>query len=310
MAAPINMPVVNAPSSRGAPTNASSLKIIRDEPITPPAVMLLGDIGAGKTHSIITALKAGLEVFVLVTENTGVESLIDACKKEKVPMDNLHWKRCTPTQQGWKVLIQQAKLTNSHNVAELQKLDSGLDRFKYPSFINLLTACEDFVCDRTKQSYGDVMTWGDNRLLVLDSQSGFNEIVSQHVCGHRITMTQPEFGVVQNHIYGVLNTLCGLNCYFLVTGHLESETDEVSGMSRFMVSTVGKKLAPKLPRIFSEVVLAKREGSRYVWSTQDAKVATKNRALPAGVIDADFKLLVDIYQRRKAEAEKEMVPAS
>lgn len=283
--------------------------IIRDEPLTPPAVMLLGDIGSGKTHSIISALKAGLEVFVIITENTGVETLIDACKKERVSMERLHWRRCTPTQQGWDVMKAQAKLTNNNSVGELQKMETGLDRFKYPGFMKLLEACEDFVCDRTKEHFGDVMTWGDNRLLALDSMSGLSEITSSHITGHRITMTQPEFGVVQNHIYQLCNTLCGLNCYFLLTGHIEMESDEAKGITKFMVSTVGRKLAPKLPRVFSEVVYAKVDNGKYLWSTDDSKVITKNRALPRGVFPADFKVLVDIYEKRKLEAQEELEAA-
>lgn len=304
----ITQPTPSAPRIPVKPANASSLKPpLRDEPITPPSVMLLGDTGSGKTHSIVTALRAGLEVFVLVTENTGVETLIDACEREKIPVDRLHWHRCTPTQQSWATMKAQAKLTNTNSVGELQKLEAGLERFKYPGFMNLLTCCENFICQRTKKEYGNVSDFKDDRLLVLDSQSGLNEIVGQHVTGHRITMTQPEFGVVQNHIWQLLNTFCGLSCFFLLTGHLENETDEVSGQQKFMVATVGKKLAPKLPRMFSEVVLAKQEGNNYVWSTEDKRVATKVRALPRGVIPADFKILVDLYQKRKLEAEKETI---
>jgi hypothetical protein len=271
--------------------------------------MLLGDIGSGKTHSIISALKKGLEVFVLITENTGVETLIDACKKEGVSMERLHWRRCTPTQQGWDVMKAQAKLTNSHSVGELQEMKNGLDRFKYPAFLKLLEACENFVCDRTKEHFGDIMTWDDTRLLTLDSMSGLNEIVSSHVTGHRITMTQPEFGVVQNHIYQLCNTLCGLNCYFMVTGHIEMESDEAKGTTKFMISTVGRKLAPKLPRVFSEVVYAKKDNGKYVWTTDDSKVITKSRALPVGTMPADFGILVDIYEKRKLEAQEELKAA-
>jgi len=305
MAAPIAPVKPGTPVTKGTPIGGKPV-IIRDEPITPPAIMLLGDVGSGKTHSIISALRAGLEVFVIVTENTGVETLIDACKKEKVDMSGLHWRRCTPTQQTWKTMRDQAKLTNSLSVGEIQTLTAGLERFKYPAFLDLLDCCENFRCDRTKEYFGDVCTWDDTRLLVLDSMSGLNEIVSSHVTGHRITMTQPEFGVVQNHIYQLCNTLAGLNCYTMVTGHIEIEADEAKGLSKFMVSTVGKKLAPKLPRVFSEVVFAKVENGKYVWSTDDSKVITKNRALPRGVMPADFRLLVEIYNKRKEEAAREL----
>ena len=304
MAAPLNTP-------RPMPTPPKLIRpIMRDEPMTPPAIMLLGDVGAGKTYSIITALRAGLEVFVIVTENTGVETLIDAVKKEKVPIDNLHWTRCTPTQQSWKVMKSQAKISNEYGAGDIQKMETGLDRFKYPAFMKLLETCENFKCARTKEEFGDVMSWGDNRLLVLDSMSGLSEIASSHVTGHRITMTQPEFGIVQNHIYQLCNTLCGANCYFLLTGHIEMESDEAKGVTKFMVSTVGRKLAPKLPRIFSEVVFAKEDNGKYVWSTQDPKVITKSRALPKGIISADFKQVVDIYEKRKREAQEEMLTAA
>jgi hypothetical protein len=53
-----------------------------------------------------------------------------------------------------------------------------------------------------------------------------------------------------------------------------------------MVSTLGKKLAPSIPRFFSEVVLAttetKGDQKSYYWSTNEANTILKDRSLPVG----------------------------
>jgi hypothetical protein len=311
----MNVPLKPMPAAEGRSVATPALtvakpKIVRDQPVKPPAIMLVGDVGAGKSWSIISALRAGLRVCVLVTENTGVDSLIDACKLTNTSMDNLHWVRCTPNQQDWKTLIAQAQLTNNNGVGDLQEMKTGLDRFKYPAYLNLLRTCESFICNRTKENLGNVSTWGDDTLLALDSMSGLSEIASDHVCGHRPTMTQPEFGIVQKHIYTLMNTLTSLSCFFMATGHLEMEDDEVKSVRKLMVSTVGKKLAPKLPRIFSEVVLARQNTKGdYVWVTQDQRVITKVRALPKGEIAADFAKVIEIHKERKRIGDAEYLAA-
>jgi hypothetical protein len=185
MTAPMTNPAIKVAASTALATKIRPPAIIRDEPLLPPSLMLLGDVGAGKTYSIISALKAGLKVFVIVTENTGVDSLIEAVKAASLSIENLHWKRCTPARQSWKVLKDQAKLTNTNGVGDIQTMTTGLDRFKYPAFMNLIDTCEDFVCDRTKEHFGDVLTWKDDTLLVLDSLTGLSEIASTHVTGSR-----------------------------------------------------------------------------------------------------------------------------
>jgi hypothetical protein len=49
--------------------------------------------------------------------------------------------------------------------------------------------------------------------------------------------------------------------------HIEREIDEVLGGSKVMASTLGRKLAPKLPRYFSDVILAEKTGAKFSWST-------------------------------------------
>ena len=66
----------------------------------------------------------------------------------------------------------------------------------------------------------------------------------------------------------------------VLTGHLEREVDEVSGAQRIMISTLGKKLAPKLGRFFDDVVVTYREEKNFFWSTIYTNAETKARLLP------------------------------
>lgn len=272
--------------------------------LTPPATLIIGATGSGKSYCLPRYLEAGIDTFVLVTEPNGVESLIDACKFFDLDMSRLHWKVCKPHADGLDVLLRQARISNTKSAGDLQKMETGLDKQMYQQYINFLMACQNFVCDRDGKSYGDITAWGEDRALCIDSLSGINVMVSQNQCGNRITMTQPEFGVCMKIIEGLINTFTGLSCYFTLTAHPEYERDEVAGTSRVMASTLGKKLAPNLPRFFSEVVRAKRDGKRFVWSTEDSNTDTKQRILPiSDGLSPSFQQLVIGYQMRKQLAE-------
>ena len=56
-----------------------------------PSVLIEGSPGSGKTTSIVTLLKAGIETFVIITEANGLDSLLDAVERTDAPIDKLHW---------------------------------------------------------------------------------------------------------------------------------------------------------------------------------------------------------------------------
>jgi len=91
-----------------------------------------------------------------------------------------------------------------------------------------------------------------------------------------------------------------LNCYFILTSHIEKEPDEITGMAKVGVSTLGRKLAPRVPRFFSEVIRARKSGDgKYLWSTQDAEADLKNRALTSSNnLPQDFGPIVEAHNRR------------
>jgi hypothetical protein len=90
---------------------------------------------------------------------------------------------------------------------------------------------------------------------------------------------------------------------------VEKEMDEISGTQRVMTSTLGRKLAPKIPRFFGEVVYAIRtvdgDGKpKFTWSTVDRTADLKNRVLPVGAnLTPDFKAVVEGHENRKRLAQ-------
>ena len=69
-------------------------------PLQTPSIILCGPPGTGKTHACVTLAKAGIEVFSIITEPGGVESIIDAAAKEGVPLDKFHWVYTPPAVAG------------------------------------------------------------------------------------------------------------------------------------------------------------------------------------------------------------------
>jgi len=245
------------------------------DPIAIPGVkiMLLGESGTGKTHALRTLVEAGLEVFIVFTE-PGMEVLAD------VPSDKLHWRYIPPISAGWDSLIDSAKKINTLTFELLSKLPD-INKRQYGEFLELLNTFNNFTDDRTGQSFGSVDSWDSSRVLVLDSLSGMNIMAMNLVAGSKPVKTMGDWQVSIDNIERVLVKLAvDLKCHFVLLGHLERETDEVTGGVTLVSATLGRKLGPKLPRFFSEVVHVKRVGAKFSWSTATHNVATKNRHLP------------------------------
>lgn len=252
-------------------------------------VLLMGPAGTGKTHSIGTAVDAGLnffgpgkhlEVFFLALE-PGLESLKGYWTDAGKPIPpNLHWHSIKAPDIGFADMIDAAKMINTLSLDSLAKMQDT-KRSRHNQFVSILEALADFPCDRTKQKFGAVNTWGADRALVIDGMAGLGKASMAMVVGGKPVRSQSDWGIAQDQVEKVVRKLCeDCKCHFILLGHVERETDQVLGGVKIMISTLGAKLAPKLPPLFSDIVLTTRQGNKWTWDTANTQADLKTRNLP------------------------------
>lgn len=263
-------------------------------PYTVPGlkVLLQGESGSGKTHSIVRLLKSGVTPFVLFTENS-MATLVKAAKDEGVDPAALRWHYVPQATQSWAAIADMGKKINQLSYDALTKV-ADPKRNEYGQFLEVVKTCNNFIDDRTGESFGDISTWGTDRAFIIDSNTGLSDMSMALTVGARPTKAMQDWMVAQNNLEGFLRKLVSdLRCHFILTAHIEPEKDEITGGIKLMTSTLGRKLAPKLPAMFDEVILAKHTGNQFHWSTAEANVALKSRLLGQGsTIEPCFDTLI------------------
>ena len=270
--------------------------------IQPPSVLLMGGAGSGKTYSLATLAEAGLDVFVIVTEPVGLDTLVDVFAKKNL-MNKLHWHQITPARPGFSDLEKAGKLISTNTYETLAKMSPSGNR-QNAKWLQLLAQLANFTDQRTGQSHGPVDSFPPTAALVIDSLSGLNLMAMDLVIGDKPNAHQGEWGVAMGLLEKLLLALTsGVKCSFILTTHLEKETNEVTSVTQIMASALGRKLAPKLPRFFSEVVMTHRVDADYFWSTTYPNADLKNRSLPLGnKLEPSFKPVIEAYRRRLENA--------
>lgn len=267
-----------------------------------PSILLIGASGSGKTDSLLTLVEAGLELFVIATEPNGIESLLNSAERRKLPVEKLHWTTASPSKFGFDSLEDMAKKVAAMDQQQLSSVKPAMRR--ETPFISLLVKMRSFTDERTGKDYGPLANFGPDRAVVLDSLSGLNSMAMDNTIGDKVTANPGEWGIAMRLLDKfILECTSSLKCVFVLTAHAEPEVDPLSGATRIMASTLGKKLAPTLPRFFSEVVLSKRiiEGDKetFAWSNIEYGYELKRRSLPLGAkLDPSFRPVVESYRSR------------
>src|SRR5512135_2559492 len=168
-----------------------------------PKILLQGDSGAGKTYSIGTlvdwAAAHSTDVFVLFTEN-GLETLLGYWRDSGKPVPEcLHWHVIPAPTLGLVDLMDAAKKTGLLSYEALTKQAKSPQSEQQNAYLRVLQALADFPDDRTGKKFGNIGTWGVDRVLCLDSMTMLAEACMKMVVGNKPTASQPDYGVAQNN---------------------------------------------------------------------------------------------------------------
>lgn len=284
--------------------------VLAEESLSGPNIALLGPAGTGKTDSLGTLCDAGLEVFYLDLEN-GLESLLKHFTRQNKPIPaNLHWHKIAPPKRDFKVFASAIDKVLKTSFKVLSEYEDP-DRSKYDAFYKLVSALGNFHDDRTDKDFGSVHEWEPTRVLAIDGLTGISSAAMSTVTGGKPVRSQRDWGVAQDMVETLLRMICdNCKCWFVLLGHVEMEPDIITGGMKIMAATLGKKLAPKIAPMFSDVVLTKRAETRWTWDTLDPSADLKARNLPwASNQQQTFAPIVAEWQKRHEAIKKARLEA-
>jgi len=268
-----------------------------------PKVIVMGPAGTGKTYSIGTLVDSGVEVFYLAIES-GLESLLGYWTDRGKPIPpNLHWHKIEPAKASFKELAEYSVKVNTLALDTLAKM-VDTNRHMHNLFTKILESMNNFHDDRTDKDFGPVDEWGTGRAIVIDGLTGVSKAAMALVTGGKPVKSQSDYQLAMNQIENFLRLCCDhCPCWFVLIAHVEREVDEVLGGVKITFASLGRKLPPLIPPMFSDVILAVREGRRWTWDLTSSQADTKARNLPwAANIPQDFRPIVATWAARATAA--------
>lgn len=242
-----------------------------------PKVLLMGDSGTGKTECLRTLIDCGITPFVVATEQNAIQQL------NKFPAGKFHYKFIPPGAAGeGQDFANALDMLTKVNQLSYELLTKVADPFKqaHNKLVEVVTTCNNFISDVDGKSYGAANKWGTDRCLVLDSLSGLSDMAFALVVGNKPVRAMPDYQVAQQSLRMLLNIVVSITPMAVLIAHLSREKDEITGGTTVTASTVGQKLGPDLPRMFSDVIRTRREGTKYTWDTADSQAIVVGRHLP------------------------------
>jgi hypothetical protein len=269
-----------------------------------PKICLMGLGGTGKTYAIGTlcdwADKNGFEVAILFTEN-GLETLLGYFRDHgREPPASIYWH-----QQVTKPISLQSLMNTADSVGKLsyEALAKSIDSNRggeNNAFFKILKSCSNFVDDRTGKTLGPIDAFGLRRIFVMDSLTETSNAAMKMQIGSRPMASPGDYGVAQNNLMNFLR-LCtqGMDCPFVMTAHVDRETDAITQSTKIMIKAIGKALATEIPTLFSDIIYTTREGDKFYWDTAAYGVDTKTRSLGyRSKITPDFAQIMDVWAKR------------
>ena len=252
----------------------------------PAPILDLGAPGSGKTTALVTVLgDPDFKLIYLATDPNGEQALKHALDKVYHVKDwqgRVFVKTISPgtgTIQGLKNL---ADIIGNSTYQDLCK-KSRVAGEDFRQYNRLIAAMEDFTCDWSGTKLGHLAALPYGYVLGFDGLTGLSSMCRDLVIGAKPALHEGEWGVAMNMVERTIAILMTLPMPVIVLAHIEREVDLITGETKIMASTLGKKLAPKLAGMgFGEIILSRKEGDKYFWSNTTPGVDTKKVILQAG----------------------------
>jgi len=269
-----------------------------------PKVVLMGPSGTGKTYSLGTladwAEANKFELAILFTENSTESFLGYFRDKGREPPPCIYWHQQLTRPLGLKSLVAMADMVGKLDYEAITKSKDFNRSGENNAFWKILGTCSKFIDDRTGKDLGAADEFPPTRIFAIDSLSELSNAAMKMVIGSKPTAAPPDYGMAQNNLMNFLR-LCtqGMGCPFVMTAHVDRETDPITQATKIMIKAVGKALAGDIPQLFSDTIYTVREGDKFYWDTAAFGVDTKTRSLGyRSKIEPNFAQIFDVWVKR------------
>jgi hypothetical protein len=272
-----------------------------------PKVVLMGLGGTGKTYSLGTLAewcqKNSFELCILFTEQ-GLESFLGYFRdKNQEPPECVYWHQQITKPISLKAMMESADKIGKLTYEALTKSVDSNRGGENNAFWKILETCSNFKDDRTGKVLGALDAFPANRIFAMDSLTETANAAMKMQIGSRPTAAMHDYGIAQNTLMNFIR-LCtqGIECPFVMTAHVDRETDGVTQSTKIMIKSIGKALATEIPTLFSDVIYTTREADKYYWDTAAYGVDTKTRSLGIrSKIEPNFSLIFDVWKKRSGK---------
>jgi len=245
--------------------------------ITPPPIKMifLGHSGMGKTGALASLASAGYRLRVIdldaganILRNVLTDPKSAYLKANPQAMDNV----------------------SIATVTEDLDLDGFTPSKKKATVWTRVQALTKGWKDDEGRDYGPVREWGRGEILVIDSLTRLADAAIDFFLGINgrigLSLTDPrskpqavEWGIVSDILASFIEaaTLRAVPCNVIFNAHIEYISDEKTGILQGFPAALGKKLLPKIPRYFNNMLLAEVKGPKRIITTDmSGGIALKN----------------------------------
>lgn len=202
-------------------------------------VLYVGNSGSGKTGSLISLLQAGYEIRMLDMDHN-CKSLIELCKKHNPE------------------LLKQLDVISVRDKFRASQL-SGVEVSGQPkAFVDMLKLMNKWDDESVPGS------WPSNTIFVVDTLTSVGRAAFHWAKGMNPSAKDPRqwYAAAGEALVSFLEMITSpaFANHVIVLSHID-EVERPDGMVQGYASSLGKALGPKIPKVFSTMVMAERKGT-------------------------------------------------
>lgn len=256
-------------------------------------VIIYGENSVGKSASAATALIDAPEdrrLIYLMTERNAAGGLEWGLKHHEIQVKEGQVLYVYPKAKKQAFVDLNRALTAFMKESKVEalkgKADTTQGKENYTYLSNIIGSLMNFkgidYVTGDEVTIGNIGNLTEGDILFIDGLSPIGKEVWNTTVGDKIAISQNDYMPAQNLMYGILSQLSVIACHVVLFAHQRDKTNSDGSLIRTEVNTwVGNSNYSTLMGLFTDIIHAKRESTRYRWEVNAPNVHASSRRIPA-----------------------------